>query len=125
MGPPAHCIAELHLPKRSEDGGNSLRCWRIASWANNEAAMAASYLTLNAPDQRAAMERDLGVMRAAWERRRAELLRDGPAQAGWPEDEDAAQALLGTASATGNVLDMECAVAAGADVNARVYFWKD
>ena len=51
-----------------------MRCWRIESWATHKVAMAASYATINAPDQRAAMERDFGVMRAAWERRRAVLL---------------------------------------------------
>ena len=66
--PPARRIAELHLPKRSGDGGNSLRCWRIASWATHETAIAASRLSLAAPDPRAAMARDLGVM--LWSLRR-------------------------------------------------------
>ena len=30
--PPASCVGEVHLSKRADAGGNSLRCWRVSSY---------------------------------------------------------------------------------------------
>ena len=111
----------------------------IATWASDEAAVAASRATLNAADPKAAMEADLRAMHAAWQYKRAKLLRGEGAVAlpsgtiiirncscrdgccGEDHEVDAAQVLLGKASFEGDVEGMQRAVAAGADVHASVY----
>ena len=87
----------------------------IATWQTHEAAVKASCATLEAADPAAAMEGDKSVLAAAWELRRGELDAATLPPAG------EAQALLGKASRSGDIDGMERAVAAGADVHARVF----
>ena len=60
----------------------------------------------------------------AWRLKRAALLQDGDAELSAMTKEEA-QALLGKASKEGDVSGMERAEAAGADVRAAVYNWRD
>ena len=92
----------------------------IASWASHEAAVGASRATLGAADPAAALRDDRAVLGPAWDLRRAEVLRDNISH----RVQHLAQLRLGTASKSGDVLGMECAVAAGADVHAKVYNWE-
>ena len=95
----------------------------VASWTTHAAAVAASRATLDAPDPAAAMQTDRAVLSAVWGRRREALLGgDGGAALLSAMTKEEAQALLGTASANGDVAGMERAVAAGADVRAAVYY---
>ena len=119
----------------------------IESWTTDAAAVAASRATLDADDPMAAMQGDIDVLAAAWQRKREALLTPPPLSAAllaMPKQETAvertalhearelaaelhamdrvdAQWLLGEATAYGDIFLMERAVAAGADVNAAVF----
>ena len=92
----------------------------VNTWANPAAAVAASSATLEATDPQTAMRDDKAKMADAWERLREQLAavpayidRSGtvcPLVGG----KDAAQKLLGKASAAGDVEGMQRAVAAAA-----------
>ena len=90
-----------------------------ATWATHAAATAGSRAVLDAPDPKTALQADLRALRTAWARKAAALAAD--ADAALVGGKDAAQTLLGAASASGDVAGMERAVAAGADVHSAMY----